>query len=234
MSGYAPNQGQWAADARQQEQQEYYASLQRVTSAGSSGSAGSGAEFVPPPLAGLVEEDSDEHFHNFLSKVVCSMLPGSVRLIFSATLPLGDNSDDAADPDARTGRLPGKMKTAAELARLLPASGMLGCSQVTVTAYDDKVTDNTARRTATIVDTATGRQLLSAPRTLTPAPAGVAVCSVAVLGLPLTVSGLSGNEKVHVFGQGMNPLSIIVPPNTANMRVTLPAVGLCTLNQVDP
>jgi hypothetical protein len=107
-------------------------------------------------------------------------------------------------------------------------------SLVTVTAYDDKVTDNTARGTATIVDTATGSQLLSAPRTLTPAPAGVAVCSVAVLGLPLTVSGLSGNEKVHVFGQGMNPLSIVVPPNTANMRVTLPAAPRADTGEDSP
>ena len=67
----------------------------------------------------------------------------------------------------------------------------------------------------------TGR-LVSQPAALHPWPEGVHVSSIAVIGVPFYIRGLSGNERVHVFGQRMKPVSLVTPVDCGSLRVTVP------------
>jgi hypothetical protein len=56
------------------------------------------------------------------------------------------------------------------------------------------------------------KELLQKPSRLNPVPPWIKMSPFAVAGEPFTIAGFRGNERVHIFGQKMKPVSIQVQP----------------------
>ena len=71
------------------------------------------------------------------------------------------------------------------------------------------------------MDTSTLTPLSRGTKPMTLIPRRVKVSPIVRLGEPLYVEGLHGNDRVHVFGQGLAPLSIVVPQNCGEGRLRI-------------
>ena len=126
-----------------------------------------------------------------------------------------------------------------DVARALTSLDVLGQREAVVSVYSECGVDSLGRNVSLMrgqtarVDTSTGN-VLTTPRQLNPAPPSVTLAPVAVLPPladshrddSLSIRGLLGGERVHVFGQKMKPMSFITPQNAKNISINLPSVGV--------
>jgi len=161
-----------------------------------------------------------DDFDNLLANVTCDMLPGSTRLVMSVDAPIRDLGGFAREAPS-----------AADVATSLPRDGVIGSSIVTVSAQcagqigvgwkeNDDQYEVPGGDTITM-DTSTLTPLSRGTKPMTLIPRRVKVSPIVRLGEPLYVEGLHGNDRVHVFGQGLAPLSIVVPQNCGEGRLRI-------------
>ena len=182
------------------------------------------------------------------TRVICTARAGLLEAPGSAR--------EWADDAPRRGALPGSildrgaaMAGAETLARAVAPDGAIGRRTATVTAHPavrvgagwaaddgdcerDVVFDRESPKSflasdsVVVVSDDSGRASLARER-VTPFPSYVTVPPFAALGDAIAIRGLRGGERVHVFGQGAQPFSAVVPRGGGvdAVRITPPSLA---------